>query len=303
MPTPIFVFGTGRSGTTVVARILSEHSQVCGLKWESQFLVSRKGLLDLAFLDRKADFDEALSQFESRLVGPWFQRTMRAGTPSEYKAGLFCDIAFGDVQRALRFLESQHQKALSKKGSLPKGFVPGFVNVLLQNTVRESQSFWLEKTPSSLIQLDRLYNAFPNAKFVHVTRDWRDVCASLIRRKFWPIAPHPRFPETRRWGGDVSLEKASDYIDTCLSIGEHHSKTIPAQQFFTLRLEDLTLNPNATLEAILSFLGLPYESLLDQLDADKANIGVHKVQLCRHDIQWVSNRLREPLMKYGYVSH
>lgn len=44
---PIFIGGTGRSGTTILIRLISQHPEIFTIKWESQFLVANHGLLDL----------------------------------------------------------------------------------------------------------------------------------------------------------------------------------------------------------------------------------------------------------------
>src|SRR6476620_4041049 len=47
-PSPIFVAGTGRSGTSQLVNILGEHPQIHGIPVETRFIVDPGGLRDLA---------------------------------------------------------------------------------------------------------------------------------------------------------------------------------------------------------------------------------------------------------------
>src|SRR5438067_9393936 len=47
-PSPIFVAGTGRSGTSQLANILGEHPQIHRIPIETRFIVDPGGLRDLA---------------------------------------------------------------------------------------------------------------------------------------------------------------------------------------------------------------------------------------------------------------
>jgi hypothetical protein len=47
-PSPIFVAGTGRSGTSRIADVLGEHPQIHRIPMETRFLIDPGGLRDLA---------------------------------------------------------------------------------------------------------------------------------------------------------------------------------------------------------------------------------------------------------------
>jgi hypothetical protein len=46
MSTPVFVGGTGRSGTTILARVLGQHANFSMVPVEARFIVDRHGLID-----------------------------------------------------------------------------------------------------------------------------------------------------------------------------------------------------------------------------------------------------------------
>jgi len=70
-PTPIFIGGTGRCGTTILNYMLRGHNDVRAHRYESMFLTDRDGLLDLLDRPRSA---WALARFGKRLTGDWFKK-------------------------------------------------------------------------------------------------------------------------------------------------------------------------------------------------------------------------------------
>lgn len=69
---PIFVAGTGRSGTTRLSQVLGEHPEVSTLQHESRFLVDPGGLEDLVRALTSAytpyHADDALTRLEQLLT-------------------------------------------------------------------------------------------------------------------------------------------------------------------------------------------------------------------------------------------
>ena len=95
---PVFIGGTGRSGTTVLVRILERHPRIHALKWETQFMVAPTGLITL--IDEGCD-EGALRAFVGRLRGRWYQRTVNPGKPSQYEAGLVSDVTRDELEGLL----------------------------------------------------------------------------------------------------------------------------------------------------------------------------------------------------------
>lgn len=46
---------------------------------------------------------------------------------------------------------------------------------------------WAEKTPNNIDHLDFLFSVFPRARFLHLIRDGRDVCCSLLGKDWTEI--------------------------------------------------------------------------------------------------------------------
>ena len=89
--------------------------------------------------------------------------------------------------------------------------------------LRCGKTRWGDKTPGYLIEIDRLRQVFPNAKFIHLIRDARDVSLSLWR-KGW-FGPHLR-NAARHWSESVRT-------------GIEQGRLLPPGSYHEIRYEDL----------------------------------------------------------------
>ena len=99
-----------------------------------------------------------------------------------------------------------------------------------------------DKTPAHLRWVDLLAASFPNARFVHIVRDGRDVAASVLTMDFG----HERFAEAARvWRRKMLKAHASG-----LRLGP--------ERYREIRYEDLVANPDDVLREVCQFLDLEY---------------------------------------------
>ncbi len=99
-----------------------------------------------------------------------------------------------------------------------------------------------DKTPSHLRFVDLLADRFPEARFVHIVRDGRDVAASVVTMDFG----HTRFAEAARaWRRKVLKAHAA-------------GSRIGPERYREVRYEDLVAEPEQVLRSICGFLGLDY---------------------------------------------
>jgi hypothetical protein len=248
---PTFTGGTGRSGTTVVARMLDQHPRMARTHpWEARFLTDRFGLCDLLEsregpplrrLVRSTAATVAsprplrrvggLRTFEERLRGRWWQRTAGNGKVVGLHQGID---------------RSTLEAALDGFGARLRADAPAaarrLVHELLDPPARRSgKERWVETTPPNALRVDVLVRVFPDLRLVHMVRDGRDVCAS--------VAP-------RYWGPDDLDEALVWWEDRMLRAGRAIAR-VPADRVLTVQLEDLVLRDReATLHRLLDFLGL-----------------------------------------------
>jgi hypothetical protein len=155
-PSPIFVVGAPRSGTTLLASMLAGHSRVaCGP--ETQFFnkLSEKRLLravrDSRWPNRAVELVKSLTLAEQPV------HTLFGHTPEELRTFLAArEPSAGVVLEALTAL-------YAAKRNKPR---------------------WAEKTPNHLLHLPRLRRHYPDAPIVRIVRDPRD-CALSMRKLPW----------------------------------------------------------------------------------------------------------------------
>jgi hypothetical protein len=156
---PIFVVGVARSGTTLLAAMLSSHSRLdCGP--ESRFF-ARYRHLDAAQRRRLLDATEWPTPAMELL------RSLRnQGHPVTELFGLTEDEVEG-------YLAARP---------------PALPTVLEALTVLHAQQAgkprWIEKTPRHLLMTDILRRLWPQARIVRIVRDPRDVALSLAAMPF-----------------------------------------------------------------------------------------------------------------------
>jgi hypothetical protein len=112
---------------------------------------------------------------------------------------------------------------------------------------------WSEKTPLNVWHLDWIWEHFPEARFVHVIRDGRDVACSMRLH-----------PDRRLVGGrmvEVSRHQSMESIVRrwVLSTGKGLRFRGDAR-YREVRYEELVRRPRETLEPLLAWLGEPFEA-------------------------------------------
>jgi len=112
---------------------------------------------------------------------------------------------------------------------------------------RFGKARWGDKTPLYCTALDRIRRVLPEARFVHIIRDGRDVALSLGGLWFAP----GRDPETlaRHWRSQIDAARAQgagrpDYLE--------------------VRYEALVEHPRRELARVCEFLALPYDVCMER---------------------------------------
>lgn len=157
---PIFVVGVPRSGTTLLAAMLSAHSRLdCGP--ESRFFPAHRDLPP----SRKRGLLE----------------------PSDWPAGA-TDFVCGLTNQGHRVHELFGLEREAVQGWLEqcKPSVSAMLESLTaQRAARNGKTRWVEKTPWHLLALPLIRRSWPSAPIVRIVRDPRDVALSLSRVPFF----------------------------------------------------------------------------------------------------------------------
>lgn len=270
--TPVFSGGVGRSGTTIVGRILRNHPQVlAGSPFEIKFITEVNGLIDLVLGQRsfmqtqisrkgyllskigaKDSIKIRFLKFRHRIYNDWWRRTNRLGMES----GLHRALTMRDLDLLLDELEA----SLDSPIEAARNFVFGYVRC---HRKWQGESFWMDTTPANMMYADYIYRIFPEGKFIEMRRDPLDNIASVLKERWGPNDPK----EAIVWWKDR------------ISLATSARKVIPAQNYLTIDLEDLVLRKrHSCYEALLSHLDLFDEDRMRnyfeiEVISDRANIG------------------------------
>ena len=212
-----FIVGTGRCGTTLLQAMLMTHPRVC-IPPETRFFLA---------------YDPALT------VGD----PVPAGRVEEYvercvRQWRLADLEIGaDDLRAIVTASDRSARAI-------------FLGIMARWAKRHGKPRAGEKTPNHFKCIDRIAAVFPEARFIHVYRDPRDVALSMRERKW---APGPA--ELRR------------YARTWARAMRRHfecEKTLGPDRYTAVQYEKLVADPEGELRRICAFLGEAYDpAMLD----------------------------------------
>lgn len=235
-----FIVGAQRSGTTLLRLLLNAHSQIVVTR-EAFFLMP---LLKKKYLNRLISRN-TIKNFNDDL-------TRKAKIEKTCLQGTFVEGNYPEV--ILQILQ-QHEKITVKD------FIDSIFSFYCY---KEGKNVWGNKTPSFFRNIDILYSLFPDAKFIHIIRDGRDVFHSM--RKINPLR------------NNVSV-MALDWVYKLYRI-EKSFRKIPANNKATVRYEDLIEKPIETLKSICSLIGVEYESnMMDFYKSSFANTSIKHSEL------------------------
>jgi Sulfotransferase family len=116
------------------------------------------------------------------------------------------------------------------------------------NPLRPGEIF-LEKTPEHALYIGDIHGCFPQARFIHLLRDPRDVTASLLAAgRSWGSS---WAPSTARAAGRMWTKYVSNARDA--------GATLPPSQFFEIRYERLLADTEAELKRCALFLSVGWD--------------------------------------------
>lgn len=169
-PPPVFVGGTGRSGTTVVAELIGRHAEYQMIPIEARFHVDRNGLFDVLSAEC------TLETFLDRMRNEFYERTGPKGQPR----GLHMLVDRDRLEECLSRFESQFY--VDRFGAA-RGLVRGLLDPVAGAAGKRG---WVEMTPGNVGISSKLRRIFPESKIVHTVRDGRDVASSVVAKQWGP---------------------------------------------------------------------------------------------------------------------
>ena len=250
--TPLFIGGSGRSGTTIILSLLKSHPEVhSSLPREIKYVTSRYGLVDLNFgrsIKLEEDFKGIRNNFRATLnnrvgrrkedvflaslKGNWWSGEGKKGKPRGLVQGVTAEQL---AEIAYEFSSSYKKDLLVASRKL-------FYNLSSSQFKKDTVRYFADSSPVNTMQAHLISQLFPGAKFINMIRDGRDVAYSVSKEKWGPKDP---FKALKWWGNRVLVSHRS-------------LSQLPEKHHLEIRLEELIKSDREFQYAkIMSFLNIP----------------------------------------------
>lgn len=224
-----FIVARGRSGTTLLRAMLDTHPEMA-IPNESHFVVQ--------LARRRARYETAggfdVERFTKDLLSHWAFR--RWGLPGEEVLAAYEAAPPTDSASAVRGVYAAYARHRGKER-------------------------YGDKTPSYVLNIDLLASMFPEARFLHLIRDGRNVAMSYLDADF----------------GSKTLGQAAIYWDRFVRAGREAGARLGPDRYRELRYEELVAEPERVLRDVCAFVGLSFDECMlryferaDRLDSRRS---------------------------------
>jgi sulfotransferase family protein len=120
-----------------------------------------------------------------------------------------------------------------------------FLRIVMDEVAhRQAVDRWVDSTPTNVPHMLRIAKDFPEARFVHIIRDARDVALSLDKRGWSRPLP---------WDKRKSLLAAGLYWEWIVRLGREHGRGL-GSRYMEVRYEELVSEPRHALTRLGDFL-------------------------------------------------
>ena len=255
--------GCGRCGTSLLAERIATHPEVA--YFQEPFWFCDRNRKVLAYLRGEVGTDDLRKEMERSL------RNLRAGFEEQ-----------GDLEARER-LEGQLPASVIRQAIDLAPLWPRHRVVrlcLARIAVLAGRRYWIEKSPHNVRNADWIIKVFPGARIVHVIREPKDICASLIHQNWGPPGPY----EFVSWYSQVMTEalRARQRIPD----GRYHG------QYMVIEMETLVRQPHAELGRVMRFFGIEYEmewldAAASWIDPERAHIGRARCEISPGARRWI----------------
>lgn len=272
---PIFILGSGRSGTTLLYNLLSAHPQLC---WFSMLTDNHYSWPQLSALHRLLDFP-IIGQFLKHRI-----TTLNRKTYSLYP------VEGENIYHTLCHFDNSTRGEMNSHDSANTLLFKKYIAMHLWCTGKPR---FINKQTANTQRLALMHKLFPDAYWVHIIRDGRAVANSLCGVSWWPTTklwwlgktPNEWNPDSSKW-----LElSARHWQKNVMEIRSHSTRLQP--NYMEVRYENLVLKPRETINSITQFT---------QLSEDKKYIASLPNTLKNYNAKWrttLSNNDKKMLKK------
>lgn len=185
---PVLVGGTGRSGSTILGRLLGEHPDLLLTNPEEvRFIANDHGLAEALAMKHGPWPRRMRAKREAKLAvertkGLWYFRNKKTGL---------------HTSMTLEEIDEFAAPYFSDFGKTPVEATQNFVHAVMAKIAKDlGGRRWVDGTPANARITDFIEPIYPNCQVVAMIRDGRDVAASFVAQKFGPTEI---FASLRQW--------------------------------------------------------------------------------------------------------
>lgn len=220
----VFLVGCHRSGTTLLKRIVNNHPQIA-IAPETHWIL-------LPFEQRQGLTDEG--------------RVTRELIPRLLAHPKFAKMKLG---------QEKLEKLLAPDESVSYAhFVSGIFDLYGQ---RRKKPLVGDKTARYVRDISLLHFLWPKARFIHLIRDGRDVCLSMLN---WDRV-HSLAGRFATWNQDP-IATAALWWKWHVQSGREAGGALGAKLYYELRYESLITRPEDACAVLCEFLAVPYDDVM-----------------------------------------
>jgi len=337
---PLFIGGTGRSGTTVLGRILSLHRDIFTIPFESRFIVDPHGVRDLVH-----SLSDSWDQYHGHVAVVNFLELMKELYPS--KVRYLYKVAAWKIYTRLHISPPKYYLTMDGKWKneeffdyrkIPlsllisrEEFEKALDELISKIVLREYSGYW-QGYGTKISPKMHVTRRFEYEEVLQIAREfvykiWSSAASKFNAKIVADHTPtnlnhalflHDLFPELKfihiyrdlrdvvssykrqSWGGN-SAKEAVPIIKNTLKKWEQDKKKLPRDSYIEISLEELVKNTEETLEIICEFLGIEFDANMLKMDLSKSHSGRWKKDLSDEEVKIVEKELGWFLKEKGYL--
>ncbi len=235
---PIFIVGSGRSGSSVLTYCLGQHPNIL-FQEESDWL-------------GPFSIDAAVSYWRGSARGARGQLSAIGVGREEFLA------LFGQGINKLIFSHREHFQRRRAQWDVPP--------FTISRSPDEAKSRWVDGAPENSFYICGLRKLFPEALFIHLVQNVTEVVRSLLN--FFPDGKSRLVT-----GEQVAYEDWLRRVTACLEAEQAYGPDV----VYRMRYSDMITHPESAMQSLLDFLGEPYapgclEPLTKRINSSTAQV-------------------------------
>lgn len=281
---PIFVIGTPRSGTTLMARVLNRHSRIF-MPGETHFFPDI-----YAQRDKLGELPE-----EAASNRVWDRLTSLYRRYNEPKDQARIDAILEDAKSRehLRTSMQSYREVFST-----------FMEI---QTEREGKVRWGNNTPKDLFYVEDILEFYPDAQFIICVRDIRDFLKSYQGK--WKVTADSEVDRLKKLYHPVIT---SLLWKSSMRKLDAIRRKLPENKLLTVRYEDMVSQPEVIMKKVCEYIGEDFDAQMLDINFSnssdqKSQTGIYarsvsswKGKLSSEEV-WIAQRLGgQQMQSFGY---